>query len=252
MKQLFVLFAVLLMVCSCSDEILNEDNHQAILGSTNVTFSYDSITQPSNWLAYRSFQERFDACQIPDSLLHVIPTSELIELCASHPMNGIYLASDNPNDGIRYMVNNFNGIAELKQRSDVVDEILSFYSEFDLTNVSNKPYVISITGRNGSKYNIYGFCFMELLIAANTFPQLYTNNAAERLEQISYKLYEEKLINRTLSNSLIVKSSLMVQAQIALHNRPLSTDEKATLELFLHNGGNGYSLTSVSKILYRH
>ena len=50
-------------------------------------------------------------------------------------MNGIYLASDNPNDGIRYMVNNFNGIAELKRRSDVVDEILSFYSEFDLRRI---------------------------------------------------------------------------------------------------------------------
>ena len=73
MKQLFLLFVVLLMVCSCSDEILNEDNHQAILGASNVTFSFDSITSPANWRTYQSLEEMLEACQIPEDKLSSMP-----------------------------------------------------------------------------------------------------------------------------------------------------------------------------------
>ena len=72
MKQLFLLFAVLLMVCSCSDEILNEDNNQVVLGATNATFSFDSITEPSTWRKYQSLEEMLAACQIPEDKLNKV------------------------------------------------------------------------------------------------------------------------------------------------------------------------------------
>ena len=130
MKQLFLLFAVLLMVCSCSDEILNEDNHQAILGTSNVAFSFDSITSNGNWKSY-SIQQKFDACQIPDSLLSKLTTKELVEICASHPLNPICNAYNNPMDGARYIMRNFSGFKELQKREDAAEKLLDFYESID-------------------------------------------------------------------------------------------------------------------------
>ena len=172
MKQLILLFAVLLMVCSCSDEILNEDNHQAILGASNVTFSFDSITSNGNWKLC-SFKQKFDACQIPDSLLSELTTKELVELCASHPLNPICYAYNNPMDGAQYIMKNFNGFKELQKREDAAERLLDFYEGIDFIKVTNSPYPITHEGNNGKFYSGLNILFIELVLASGEILWLY-------------------------------------------------------------------------------
>ena len=167
MKQLILLFAVLLMVCSCSDEILNEDNHQAILGASNATFSFDSITEPSNWRKYQSLEEMLAACQIPEVKLKTMSTEELIEVCMSHPLHAIYIAYENELEGAKVVFNNFNGFSELRNRKDAPQKILEFYYDINFNHKTKKE--------RRKDFSIITYMgFIELYLASKELPELYS------------------------------------------------------------------------------
>lgn len=123
----FFIFCSAINGFSCSDEILNEDNQQAVLGTSNASFSFDSITEPSNWRKYQSLEEMLAACQIPEDKLKSMSTDELIEVCMSHPLHMIYVAYNNQLEGAKVIIDDFNGFQELKLRDDAALKLLSFY-----------------------------------------------------------------------------------------------------------------------------
>ena len=250
MKQLILLFAVLLMVCSCSDEILNEDNHQAILGASNVTFSFDSITSNGNWKLC-SFKQKFDACQIPDSLLSELTTKELVELCASHPLNPICYAYNNPMDGAQYIMKNFNGFKELQKREDAAERLLDFYEGIDFIKVTNSPYPITHEGNNGKFYSGLNILFIELVLASGEIPSLYNIINSERLERVSYSKFEQKLDKKDTYGMISLSNSLIIQSQVALKTKRLEKNDRRIIQNFYNSCGRFSDISMVSKILYK-
>lgn len=250
MKQLFLLFVVLLMVCSCSDEILNEENHQAILGASNVAFSFDSITSNGNWKSY-SIQQKFDACQIPDSVLSKLTTKELVELCASHPLNPICYAYNNPMDGAEYIMRNFSGFKELQKREDAADLLLDFYESIDFINVSNSPYPITLKGDNNKVYSGSNILFIELILASGELPSLYNKINMERLDRVSYNKFEQKLERNDTYGVISLSNSLIIQSQVALKSNKLTENDRGIIQYFYNSCGRSSDISSVSKILYK-
>lgn len=250
MRQLFLLFVVLLMVCSCSDEILNEDNHQAILGASNVAFSFDSITSNGNWKSY-SVQQKFDACQIPDSVLSKLTTKELVELCASHPLNPICYAYNNPMDGAEYIMRNFSGFKELQKREDAADLLLDFYESIDFINVSNSPYPITLKGDNNKVYSGSNILFIELILASGELPSLYNKINMERLDRVSYNKFEQKLERNDTYGVISLSNSLIIQSQVALKSNKLTENDRGIIQYFYNSCGRSSDISSVSKILYK-
>ena len=250
MKQLFLLFVVLLMVCSCSDEILNEENHQAILGASNVAFSFDSITSNGNWKSY-SIQQKFDACQIPDSVLSKLTTKELVELCASHPLNPICYAYNNPMDGAEYIMRNFSGFKELQKREDAADLLLDFYESIDFINVSNSPYPITLKGDNNKVYSGSNILFIELILASGELPSLYNKINMERLDRVSYNKFEQKLERNDTYGVISLSNSLIIQSQGALKSNKLTENDRGIIQYFYNSCGRSSDISSVSKILYK-
>ena len=240
MKQLFLLLVVLLMVCSCSDEILNEENHQAILGASNVAFSFDSITEPSNWSKYQSLEEMLAACQIPEDILKLMSTDELIEVCISHPLRTNFVFYNDEIRGARVIINNFNGFQELKRRSDAPEIIIAFYEDIYFNAQVEKKY-------NKNYSDITYRAFIELFLASNEMPILYSGQNGTQLEMVSNKVLERKL-NETDVDIYDISHSLLINARIKLENDLVSNEEKDVLNRFMTKGGRLGNLEEYTKI----
>lgn len=244
MKQLFVLLVVLLIVCSCSDEILNEDNHQAILGSSNVTFSFDSITEPSNWRKYQSLEEMLEACQIPEHTLSTMSTEKLIEVCMSHPLRTNFIFYNNEIEGAKVIIENFNGFQELTRRPDASDKIIAFYDDINFNMQAKEIHQKDFS-------NITYLGFIELFLASNVMPELYRGQHGVQLETVSNKVLEKKL-NETEKNIYSISHSLLINARLKLENKYVSDDDKEELNHFLKEGGRLENLddyTNISRII---
>ena len=50
----FLLIALVALMCSCSDDVLNEGSRYSAQPVPRVTFSFDSITAPNVWAQYQS------------------------------------------------------------------------------------------------------------------------------------------------------------------------------------------------------
>lgn len=118
-----ILFIVLFSLISCTKEYQAEravpsNTITKAVGSMDAgrTFVFDSITNPSNWCKYESFDEMVDACQIPDSLLSSISVEELYALCLEYPLGPSCFFFNDHVFGFDRMLERFNGYALLQSR----------------------------------------------------------------------------------------------------------------------------------------
>lgn len=76
--------------------------------TTNRTFEFP----PIQWDAFDTYQQKVDACQIPDSLLPLLPTAELVQICMEYPLLMDAYAFDTLVKGMKEVINRFNGLKE--------------------------------------------------------------------------------------------------------------------------------------------
>ena len=230
MKRLIYFFTLLALMCSCSDEVLNERKQQAMLGTPNATFSFDSITAPNVWSQYQSLEEMLEACQIPEDKLKSMSTDELIEVCMSHPLHFIYSAYNNELRGADVIIRNFNGFSELARRTDAAGKLLNYYDEIFSESVQQAP---SFIGRS----DISHIGFIELYIASKAIPSLYEDDNLIKLEKISDKILSQKIETKR-ADLFSVRHSFLINAQIKLAKSCISKDDATILKNFLKVGGN--------------
>ena len=244
MKRFIYFLTLLALMCSCSDEVLNESKQQAILGTPNETFSFDSITAPNVWSQYQSLEEMLEACQIPEDKLKSMSTDELIEVCMSHPLHFIYSAYNNELRGADVIIRNFNGFSELARRTDAAGKLLNFYDEIFSESVQQDP---SFIGRS----DISHIGFIELYIASKALPSLYEDDNLIKLEKISDNILSQKIETKR-ADLFSVRHSFLINAQIKLAKSCISKDDATILKNFLKVGGNlnnPEDYTKISKIL---
>lgn len=237
LTKLYLITSALFVLGSCSEELMLESNTSEKV-KKEYMFNYTEIVNSSNWKSYSNFQQRMNACQIPDSMLHKLPTAQLVKLCAHHPLNSICFAYDNPMKGVNYFMKNFNGFAELQSRKDATNELLKFYRGIDFNNVSTVPYPFTITASDGEKYSSSNISFMELVMASNAFPELCDNtNNINELQWIAKEKLEQKLNKRTAYSSLTISKTLMIQSRVELKKKSLDPDKLAKIQDFYDCGG---------------
>ena len=247
MKKSILFFLTLLMLfSSCSDEVLYDTS--IAKNAPNATFSFNPIISQGSW-RYYSIQQKFDACQIPDSIISTLSTDQLVELCASHPLNSLCYAYDNPMIGALYVMHHFNGFKELQKRSDASEKLINFYENVDFSAITSNPYPMTLTCNN-KLYSSSNIAFIEFVLASGEIPSVF-NNDSKKLDDVSYRKYEDKLSNFSIYGINNLNNSLMIQSKIALRlNKFSSNDEKKTIEDFYYNCGQGSDINKVSKILF--
>lgn len=250
MRPCFFLLSLLLLVASCSDGLLSGGEAQAPEACGRSAFTYAALLSSDQWNSCTSFKQRMQLCQIPDSMLPALTTAELVELCATHPLNPVCYAYNNPMDGAKVIMRGFNGFAELQKRTDAAAEVLKFYAGVDFANVEQAPYPITLNGNGGKQYSASNMTFMELMIASGWLPSLYADTErVSELDRLSAEKYEQKVSRNDVFSAASISQSLMIQAGIALKAKQLSTDERNTLQGFYDKGGMA-EVQSVSKILF--
>lgn len=230
MKRFIYFFTLFALMCSCSDEVLNEGKTQKMFGRPNATFSFDSITAPNVWSQYQSLEEMLEACQIPEDKLKSMSTDELIEVCMSHPLHFIYSAYNNELRGADVIIRNFNGFSELARRTDAAGKLLNFYDEIFSESVQQDP---SFIGRS----DISHIGFIELYIASKALPSLYEDDNLIKLEKISDNILSQKIETKR-ADLFSVRHSFLIKAQLKLTKASLSKDDATILKNFLRVGGN--------------
>ena len=245
--KILLISALLALMCSCSDRMLNENSTEVTSKVVNVTFSFDSITEPNNWARYQTLEEMMAACQIPDAKLKSMSTDELIEVCMNHPLYGLYFAYNNELDGAKVVIDNFNGFKDLKEREDAPKKMLSFYEDINFNSKSRCTN--SIHKVDFSEMTHTGF--VDLFIASKALPSLYEPENISILEKISNKVLEKKL-KQPSPKLYNIRRSLLINSQIKLEDKTISNDDRNVLKSFVMVGGrvdNPEEYTRVSSII---
>ncbi|PTL26515.1 hypothetical protein C3V39_05310 [Prevotella sp. oral taxon 820] len=187
-----------------------------------------------------------EACQVPNSILSQLPTKKLVELCARHPLAGICYAYDNPINGAKYLMNNFNVFQELKKRPDAARCLLNFYNSIDFSRALSKPYPITLKGEEGKEYRGLNINFIELIIASEEIPDIYNNDNINLLKQITKRVYEQK-IAQPIFGKIGLSTPILISSKINLKVERLDSLTKYHLQELIKSGGfsREINLTSI-------
>ena len=207
MKKLLSSALLLLAICSCNEN-LGLDLENAAVPSTRAfaveTFSFDSITRPEVWSTYQSLEEMQRACQVPDSILVTLTTEDLVKLCMDYPLYGIYTAYNNEQDGIRVIMDGFNGFGELKKRKDASKALVDCYEAFDADKM---VAVMAADVDFNSDLNPLKLGYLELLLSTDEISSMLDAEDVARLEKVRIEqlrkqealpeFFGEKMLHRT-------------------------------------------------------
>lgn len=252
MKKSLFLFLAIILLGACAEDVLVHNVVDTSVKSRS-TFSYDSVTNPEVWKTFMSFEEMMNATQIPEDILKELPTDTLVALCMNHPLANNYIYYENHIEGVKIIIERFNGFKELKKRKEAPQKILDFYEMYDITyNVSNRERNPFATHHTIIKPLNLGF--VELVIATKEFSELYSTKYMKQLERVTDVKFEQKLSNKNYTFAPVLSKSLLIGSQIKLE-RMKNTDnsDMKKLKQFIQVGGNTKEIgdiKEISRIIY--
>ncbi len=127
----------LLIVCCLMANLLS--------AQTAKIWDYPVKPGTEEWNALSTYDEMLAICQIPEDILKIATTEELVELCLNYPHRlGILYLYDNIQEGLERTSSQFNGLQELLGRKDNAQCLLALLKNSDL---ETKPIkILSTTG----------------------------------------------------------------------------------------------------------
>lgn len=176
------LSSILLLLLLCTSSFSQTTIHQP----------YDYPVKPGTeeWKKFKTGQEMFDACQVPDDVLKKLSTKALAETCLNYPLFLDYLAANDERAGIGYMINSFNGLKELASRTDGHKELINLYRWLPILPSVSSGFV-SLDNKNIS----FKTDFIELIICDDKFFNKMANEDLIELKAIVLEKYQGKLDN---------------------------------------------------------
>lgn len=254
MKKILWLTTAFCIINACSengaiDKLLSMEsiNDTSVsLAEIDTPYSFESVTTPEIWETFNNLEEMQNACQIPADILKKMSTKALIQTCMNYPLYGNYIAYNNELDGIRTIIKGFNGFEELQRRTDAAEQLLAYYDNLDIKEISQSA---SFSNKN---ITILHLGYFELLLGSGFIPSIYSEPYITKLEEIRNRKYEDKLSFTNIYSMETIKKSLLIGAQIKLTDGALTKEEKQLLSSFVNNGGDvdsAQDYSVISKIL---
>ena len=143
------------------------------------------------WAKLKTFEERLNAYNIPDSLLKIMTTEDLVNTCLAYPDRILITSRDNLQTGYNFIRSVFNGFRELEKRPDIFKELLKIYQKMNPEEITG-----FITLFEQGKFS-YQFTFIEVNISQREILKYATKDDLIKLIQSALNNYEKKnnLIN---------------------------------------------------------
>ena len=184
MKNIYKIFVISIFLLCCTTPIFAQQ-------SDNV-WDYPVKSGTGQWESFRTSQEMHNACQIPEDVLKSLPTDKLAEICLRHPLHGDFIFFNNEREGIKIVINRFNGFIELSKRKDGTMALVNIYQNYPVLNYSPE--------KGDVNYPVpFEMVFLELLIADELFiNQLSNEELLSFLETVKSK-YTGKVNNYSVT-----------------------------------------------------
>ena len=206
----------------------------SIQAQNNTDYIYDFPINPntSEWENLKTETERFNAMQIPIDLLKSMSTENLIVTCINYPAFGHYTAFNNIQDGINRTINNFNGLQELFARQDAPSKMVSFYSQFGISNSDNKNI--------NTDFWWMRLCYFEFLLAKEEIIDKLNEDENKYLIKEAHKKIIDKINEKEQKSLYNIQSTLLIIAKVLDKYNYVDFQQKRKenieIEIFLHSG----------------
>lgn len=99
--------------------------------SVTEAYIYPILPGSDEWNEFASLEERVAACQIPEDILYEMTTEALVESVVSCPIISFMFAHNTVEFGFNQVKGYYNGLAELCEREDALEELKIYAKEVD-------------------------------------------------------------------------------------------------------------------------
>lgn len=255
MKRVLPFLLVLGTVCACEriepekERIFEEyftsslwktDNSIDESKLTGEMFAFEKYADREYWKTLTSNVDMLEALMIPQERLSSMSTQNLARTCTVYPFNSIYMAyvsfSSTAIDGIFYIMNNFNGYAQIQGRPSGPKELLAIYKEQQVKmDGKNEGWSADYTRAN-SFMNISA---MELVLATAVDCGRFSNDEIADMIHAMWEKTEDFVESGLYSWNGSICYCYVLGATIAYHHAPnLSQNERTLLKTFVLSGGD--------------
>ena len=90
------------------------------------------------WKNAKGRRERIALLQIPENVLHKMPTQDLLDLCLNYPFTPEIVCFDRPLNGLYVHQKNFNGFTEIFKRKNTLTACLIKYQTYAPDKISGE------------------------------------------------------------------------------------------------------------------
>lgn len=181
--------------------------------------------------------QRVASLQLPTDTLQNISTGRLLETCLYYPFNIDIFAFDDQVGSFGRVKNQFNGYAELYQRADFVQQLMSLY------NSRSVSFVDQITLDYDRGLYAFDFKIMEFMLADAA--NLASNTQAAQIVAMLLEKENQKTQNRVYGNNNQITVGLAIGRCLKQINA-FSDYQGTTLQDFLQCG----KLTNLDDLEY--
>ena len=197
MKKYTVLLALALVACQTQEYIgkdVIEDETLEIVAtkaSVKTTSTPRIVYLPEKdikaWTSMRNVEDRFKACDTPESTLTTMTTESIVESLLYYPMNFLVLAYNDPLHAVKEIVKNSTLHRELLNRPDGTEAVLA---RFAATRPTRK--MARQAGDSADDIPFQDELFLDYFIASGLLPgiqtpenrQMLRNSLAQKAEDI--------------------------------------------------------------------
>ena len=230
-KIAYLLLACLFLISSFSiTASASEDESKAneiYYPQSYSGYMYPVHTGMAKWAKIIDHQDMVNACQIPEDVLENMSTADLAQTVISYPLSIDMFAYSTYSEGFEVVSEKFNGLKELKNRSDAATELLKQYLVLQNTVQSSES-----NSEQGTKADrrIVNLMTTELLLSQPVFQDQLTEDEGK-----TFTVNKEKQQSKPSDNILAaepVYEAEVLGVTIYYYLRSVNTPNGVPVEVF--------------------
>ncbi len=189
------------------------------------TWDYPIKPGSKEWQQFKSIEDMYVACQIPEKVLTDICTDSLAQLCLNYPAPLILLFFNSPQIAFDNFYANFNGIRELLNRKDAGHSLLERYAIMNFKDF-NPLWTAEKQGDYTFKYQ-----FVETILAQQQVLATLDDKGQKLLLKEAMNKMDQKLSRNDLFGGNSLNINLWVITKILHKQNKLQTKFSNQLEI---------------------
>lgn len=222
-------FLLMLLIYSCSNE--KTIPNSCVYDAPKDAYAYPILPGTQAWIDLQTTENRWQATQIPHSVLTNISAKGLIESWLNFPFRLDIFLTNSYQKATEYMIAHFSGLQELFNRPDAAHELLERYK------LLNPDCVSSFNTSSEKVGHSFTFAYLELLIAQEQILSQMNLSTQKQLVKEAYNKYQRKLKNAEYFDVSTRDFGLLIGARVMFHLKypPFMNEINANIQNFMEN-----------------